>query len=379
MSITLRSFATTVSTAVATAQASCAQLLDMGIGTAGRALMESVAGLGLWLQYLGLQVLSRTRLATSAGTDCDSFVNDFGMTRLPGTAATGYVTMTCFSPAGQSAVVPAGVTVRTVAGVTFSVVEDSAASNWSAAQGGYVRPAGAATISVPVQAEVAGSSGNVAAGAICLMGTSVAGIDTVTNPAAFVNGSDAETDAALRARFPLWLAAKATGCAAAVGSAVAGVQDDLTSALMDGAAPDGTARAGYFTVVVNDGTGAPSDALVSSVYAAVDAVRACGIGFAVQRPAVLTLDVSMTVTVAESADASAVQTALQTAITADIDACAVGSGYAYSRLSYLAYVEAGTPVLSVTDVLLDGAQADIPALATQAIVAGTISVLVVQA
>lgn len=378
MAITLRSFATTVSTAVATAQASCADLLDMGIGSPGRALIESVAGVGLWLQYLGLQILSRTRLATSVGTDCDSFVNDFGMVRLVGTAATGSVTMTCFSPVGQSAVVPAGVLVRTVSGLTFTVVEDSGSALWSAAQGGYVRAAGTAAITVPVEAMVAGTSGNVAAGALCLMGTSVAGIDTVTNPVAFSNGSDAETDAALRVRFPLWLAAKASGCVSAVENAVAGVQTDISDAVMDGLAADGAVRAGYFTVVIDDGSGAPSDTLVQSVYSAVDAVRACGVGFAVQRPTVLTLTVSMMVTVPASADAVAVQTTLEAAIAADIEACSVGEGYAYSRLAYLAYSAAGVSVVSVTDVLLNGAQADIAAATTQALVAGAISVQVAQ-
>lgn len=378
MPLTLRSFATTVSTSVATAQASCARLLDMAVGSPGRALMEAVGGVGLWLQFLCLQVLSRTRLATSSGVDCDSFVNDFGMTRLPGTAAGGRVTMTCFSSVGQSAVVPPGVTVRTVSAVTFTVVEDSADPNWSARVGGYVRSAGVGSIAVPVQAVVSGSGGNVAAGAICLMGTSVAGIDAVTNLTAFSNGSDTETDAQLRGRFPLWLAAKATGCAAAIGNAIDGVQTNMTSALMDGQAPDGVARAGYFTAVIDDGTGAPSDALVAEVYAAVDAVRACGVGFAVQRPGVLALDVSMTVTVAASADVAQVQGTLQAAIAADIAGCGVGSGYAYGRLSYLAYAGAGVPVLSVTQVLLNGGQGDVPAQTRQAIVPGAITVQVIQ-
>ncbi|GAN55570.1 hypothetical protein Tasa_048_195 [Tanticharoenia sakaeratensis NBRC 103193] len=378
MTLTLRSFSTVVSTAAATVQASCAQILDMTVGTPARALIEGVAGVTLWLQYVALQVLARSRLATSQGEDCDSFVNDFGMTRLPGSPASGLVMMTSFSPAAQSAVVPPGVVVRTVSAVNFVVVADSGNTFWSASSGAYVRRPGVSSIVVPVQARVSGSVGNVAPGAICLMGTSVSGIDTVTNTTAFTNGSDAETDSALRKRFPLWLAAKTSATGAAVANAVAGVQTNLTLSLMDGQTPDGALAPGYFTAVFDDGSGTPADALVQEVYDAIDDVRALGVNFAVQRPSVLTLTISLSVAIPAGADAAAVQSAIETAITNDIASCSVGSGYAYSRIAYLAYSSAGVSVLSVTDVLLNGGQADIAANTTQAVLPGIISVSVSQ-
>lgn len=277
MSLSLRSFSTTVSAAVTAAQASCSQLLDVSIGSPARALMESVGGIGLWLQYLVLQSLLRTRLATSTGSDCDSFVNDFGMTRLPGTPATGLVTFTSFMASEQSAVVPPGVIVRTVGGISFVVTQDQSLPTWSASAGGYVRAADVSTLSVPVSCQVAGSAGNVSAGAICLMGTAVSGLDTVTNTAPFLNGSDQETDSQLRARFPLWLAAKASASRAAVGNAIANVQTDLSYSLRDGLDAAGQARSGYFTAVINDGSGVPSDQLLSEVYEVIDSVRALGV------------------------------------------------------------------------------------------------------
>jgi len=376
MTLSLRSFAASVSQGVASAQGACASLLNLGVGTPGRALIESVAGTGLWLQFIGIQVLARTRLATSTGTDADSFVNDFGMTRLPGVAATGSVTMTSFTPAGSSAVIIPGALVRTVAGVSYAVTQDSSLSTWSASQGGYVRPAGTASITVPVQAVVAGGAGNASVGAICLLGSSISGIDTVTNPAALTNGSDGETDAALRARFPAWLAAKATASVSAVQTSVSGVQANITQALMDGEDPSGAARAGYFTVAVDDGSGDPADSLLTSVYEAVESVRACGVGFAVQRPTDVTADVAMTVTVPYGVNISAVQIAIGNAISADITAQGVGAGYAYSRLSYVAFSNAGAAVTSITGVLLNGGQADIPANSTAVVRPGAISITV---
>ncbi|AQS91840.1 hypothetical protein A0U94_13685 [Gluconobacter albidus] len=378
MSLSLRSFSTTVSTAVTTAQASCSQLLDVSIGSPVRALMESVGGVGLWLQYLVLQSLLRTRLSTSTGSDCDSFVYDFGMSRLPGTAATGVVTFASFLASDQSAVVPPGVIVRTVGGISFAVTQDQTLPTWSASAGGYVREAGVSTLSVPVACQVVGESGNVSVGAICLMGTAVAGLDTVTNNAPFLNGSDQETDSQLRARFPLWLAAKASASRAAVGNAIANVQTDLSYSLRDGLNTAGNARSGYFTAVVNDGSGVPSDQLLSSVYDAVDSVRALGVGFAVQAPQDLTVNVSMDVVVPSSVPVQQAVSAIQSAVSKDIASMTVGDGYPYSRLSYLAYAGAGITVTSVLNVRLNGGQADIPANGNQALMVGSIQINVTQ-
>ncbi|GBQ89217.1 baseplate J/gp47 family protein [Gluconobacter albidus] len=378
MSLSLRSFSTTVSTAVTTAQASCSQLLDVSIGSPARALMESVGGVGLWLQYLVLQSLLRTRLSTSTGSDCDSFVYDFGMSRLPGTAATGIVTFASFLASDQSAVVPPGVIVRTVGGISFAVTQDQTLPTWSASAGGYVREAGVSTLSVPVACQVVGESGNVSVGAICLMGTAVAGLDTVTNNAPFLNGSDQETDSQLRARFPLWLAAKASASRAAVGNAIANVQTDLSYSLRDGLDTAGNARSGYFTAVVNDGSGVPSDQLLSSVYDAVDSVRALGVGFAVQAPQDLTVNVSMDVVVPSSVPVQQAVSAIQSAVSKDIASMTVGDGYPYSRLSYLAYAGAGITVTSVLNVRLNGGQADIPANGNQALMVGSIQINVTQ-
>lgn len=379
MSLPLRTYAALVAQSVAAAQGACASLLDMAVGTPLRAIMESVSGTGLWLQYIALLILSRSRLATSNGTDADSWLADFGMTRMPGTAATGEVTLTSFQPDQQSASVAVGVLVRTVAGVNYTVTEDTSNSAWSAATGAYVRPVGTGSITVPVECQVSGSTGNVAAGAICLLGTSIAGIDTVTNAVALVNGSDGETDAQLKARFPDWLAAKATASNAAIENAIAGVQTNLTYEIINCEAPDGTFRPGYFTVVVDDGTGTPSADLLASVFAAIDAVKAEGVGFAVIGPIELLATVSMTVTVSAGTDTATVQTNIQNAITADIDSQKVGAGYAYSRLPVVAYNNAGVDIVSITNVLLNGAQSDLAAATKQVIRSGSVAVTVVEA
>ncbi|HWQ08396.1 MAG TPA: baseplate J/gp47 family protein, partial [Holophaga sp.] len=55
--------------------------------------------------------------------------------------------------------------------------------------------------SIPVTASVVGSSGNVAAGAICVIPYAIEDVDSVTNAASTLGGTDEETDASRAARF----------------------------------------------------------------------------------------------------------------------------------------------------------------------------------
>lgn len=376
MALNLRSFTTLVAMGKTAAQSSYASL-SLNTGTALLSLIEASAGIALWLQNLATNIILTTRLSTSSGNDCDTFVNDYGMTRLPGASATGMVTLTSFTPVQSSAVVLPGAVVRTVSGVNYVVVQDATQAAWSSSTGGYVRPSGTVSISVPVQAQQAGSSGNVAAGAICLLGTAISGIDTVTNPSPLTNGSDQETDAQLKARFPLWLSAKATASKQSIENAISSIQNGITYELIDCKAPDGSARLGYFTAVINDGSGNPPDSLLAQVYNSINSAKALGIQFSVQRPLESVINVSMTVFAPAGTNSSSVISSIQNAIASDINAQQVGSGYPYSRVSYLAYTNAGTTINSINSVLINGAQSDIPAQDKTIIVAGNITVNVV--
>lgn len=378
MSLSLRSFSSLVRTAIVTAQANCSERLAFDTGSVGLALIESVSALGVWLQYLLVQILCRTRLATSVGADCDSFVGDFGMIRLPGVKAAGSVTMSCLSYGDLSAVVRPGVTVRTVGAVTFQVVRDPGHPRWSQETRGYVRPAGLASLTLPVEALIEGSGGNVPAGAISLMGTSVAGIDIVTNPRAFTNGADQETDAQLRARFPLWLAAKASASRAAIESAIRETQHNLSYAVFDGQAPGGSARSGYFTVVVDDGSEEVPEQVVRRVHASVEARKALGVAFSVVRPSILHVDVSMRVLVDGGDDPEEAKTLLERAVSEDIAAAGIGDGYPFSRLAYVVFAAVGVSVRSVNDIRMNGGQDDISGRTSQSLFPGEISIHIEQ-
>src|SRR5574340_1688790 len=87
--ITTQDFSTIVRTIVTAIQGGARTLVDLTVGSILRAVVEANAAVMLWLQGLILQLLATTRAATSSGADLDSWVADYGLTRLPAVAATG--------------------------------------------------------------------------------------------------------------------------------------------------------------------------------------------------------------------------------------------------------------------------------------------------
>ena len=105
MQLQLRTFDTIVASAAAAVQGAAATLLDLTVGSVLRAVLEANAGLGLWLQWLILQVLQTTRASTSAGSDLDSWMADFGLTRLAASPSSGMVTFSRYA-SNLSALIP---------------------------------------------------------------------------------------------------------------------------------------------------------------------------------------------------------------------------------------------------------------------------------
>ena len=146
MAISTKDFTTLVRETVTAVQGYAKPLVDLTVGSVFRAIVEASASGTVWLQSLILQVLAITRAATSSGGDLDSWVGDFGVTRLPATFATGQVTFSRFTPS-QQAVVPIGATVQTGDGSQqYSVVVDAANPAYNATLGGYVAAAGTASV-----------------------------------------------------------------------------------------------------------------------------------------------------------------------------------------------------------------------------------------
>jgi uncharacterized phage protein gp47/JayE len=368
-----KDFQTLVREQVAAIQGGSKVLVDLSVGSILRAVVEAYSAVALWLQWLILQLLAVTRAATSSGADLDSWVADYGLTRLPAAVASGQVTFSRFT-ATQQAVVPVGSKAQTADGTQqYAVTTDTTNSAYSATLGGYVLAAGNAAVTVPVVATTAGAAGNAALSGINTLAQAIPGIDTVTNAAAFTNGADAESDAALRARFIAYLASLSKATKTAISYAVTALKQGMTCTLTENQQYNGTASLGYFYVVVDDGTGYPSGSLLSTVYNAVDAVRPFTVAFAVFAPAVVTANATMTITTAVGYLHTDITTLVQTAITNAINALGLGNSLPFTRLAQIAY-DASPYVTNVTGVTLNGATADLAATKQQTIKAGTVVV-----
>lgn len=342
----------------ASVQGAAQSLLDLTVGSVLRAILEANASIALWLQWLIVQVLATTRLATSSGADCDSFGTDFGFVRLPAVAAVGQVTFSRFTPS-IAAFIPVGTNVSVAANTqSFVVVADTTNPSYSAALGGYTLAAGVAGVNVTIAANIAGSAGNVQPGSIALMSSAVSGVDTVTNMGALTGGIDAESDAAFRARFGNYLASLSRATDIAIGSTIAGIRQGLSYTISENMNQAGDAQMGCFVVTVDDGSGNPSANLLNAVQLAVGGVRPVGTSFAVQKPLVSLADVAVTIITATGTSHNAAVAAVGTAIESYIAALPVGGTLSYTRLAQLAF-DASSAVTNLSGLLLNGGTADL--------------------
>jgi uncharacterized phage protein gp47/JayE len=305
-----------------------------------------------------LKVLQSTRAATSTGADLDSWMLDFGVTRLPAKPATGNVAFSRLSSAA-AATIPVGTAVRTADGSQlFSVTADTSNQYWSASANAYVLPVGAPTLTVPVQAQQPGTQGNIQAGAIGLVASPLPFVDTATNPTPFVNGMDAETDDALRARFQNFLASRSRATVAAVSYAISSLQQGLDFVINENMDATGSARIGSFVVIVDDGTGSPPQALLDTVYAAIDQVRPIGSTFSVHAPVEQQISVSLQIDTAAGQDPNAIRSSASSAISRYINALGIGTTLPVTKVAQVVY-EAIPGITNVRAIMLNGQAADI--------------------
>jgi hypothetical protein len=387
-SLPTQSFNVIVSNIISGIQGRSSKLINFAIGSTLRAIAEGYAGILLWFQALVIQLLQAIRLATSSGTDVDTFVADFmpvlpgsqtaklpgGSPRLGAQPATGQVTFTrftagpssCFIPAATSVsnngvVVNAGpdaaATIQTNDGSqNFVVIADPTYGTYSASLGGYPLASSIAAIIVPVECAIAGSAGNIVAGAISVMTSPIVGIDTVNNVSAFTNGADQESDSALKTRFAAYILGLSRGDIFGLTAAILGAEVNVQWTLTEGYNLDGSYHPGYFFVVADDGSGAPSAAFLQMIVTAANAVRPLSIQFAVFAPTVIFATPSLQITTAPGFDHATVVAAVSATIALNINNLGLGNSLPNSIIASWAYSVPG--VTAVTGVLLNGQYGD---------------------
>jgi uncharacterized phage protein gp47/JayE len=298
---------------------------------------------------------------------------DFGVTRLSATASTGIITFSRYTTT-QPALIPAGAIVKTADGlVSFAVATDASLSTWQPSSSGYVLPSGVSSADVPAGCLSAGAVGNVLPGTITMIASSLPGIDQVVNANAFTNGMTAESDQALRSRFQGYLASLSRATMASVQQAITNVQQGLLFTVAENTATNGATSPGSFLIVLDDGSGYPPSTLLSSVATAVELVRPIGTTFSVTAPAVLLVDVSLTIFVPATSTTTNLTSLVQTSIVQYLDSLPIQRVASVTRVAQSAYA-ASTLIYNISSVNLNGGTVDVVPPARTVIKAGQITV-----
>lgn len=346
-------------------ESAASQLTNFTIGSILRSLIESNSSNALWLQSVASQLLAICRLTTSSGNDVDTFVNPFGYFRRPAVPASGNVTFSRFS-ALTSATIPFKTDLQAGAQVmapsisqTYSVLGDPDNIYYNSGLSAYVLPIGISSITVPVEANVGGVGGNVAANLINVISSVIIGIDTVTNSLAFANGEDQETDQQVKNNFPVYLAGLSKSTYSALVSATLAVPGVTRFNLVENLQfMTNVQELGYFFNVIDDGSGDPPQELKDKVTSAMNATRAFTIRPAVFGPDPITVNISFSLEVSPGTDETTLTTQLKTALINYINALPFASTLFYTKIIEIIY-NVSSAILNVTALLVNSGTADL--------------------
>ncbi|MGE4272053.1 MAG: baseplate J/gp47 family protein [Desulfitobacterium sp.] len=279
---------------------------------------------------------------TATGSYLDKIVSEQGLVRKAAVKATTTVTIT--GSAGASIALGA------------KVASDSV--NYLTTESKTIDP-GQTTMTVVVECEVAGSVGNVIAGAIKYFPVTISGLTAVTNAAPVINGYDMETDDELRSRYYAKVQTPATS-----GNkyhylnwakSVTGVGDARVTPLWNG---NGTVK----VVIINSNKRAADASLVTAVSDYIEEVRPIGATVTVESAAELEIDVSATLTLQVGHVLANVKAAIEANLTQYLKEIAFVETYvSYARIGSLILdtegvldytgltVNAGTANVTITD------------------------------
>lgn len=366
---------------IAAVQAALPGFFEFPIGSIVRAIVDAHGTTAIWEESLVQFVLARTRLATSTGADVDSFLADFGTARLPAVNASGNVTFASFSPT-QERLITVGSTVTVQDGsISFAVTPDTTNPDYDDALKAYVMAPGTPSISAKVVATVAGVIGNVAPNAITVINSPIPGVDTVTNPLAFTNGVDVQSDPAAKEFFVFYLNSLSRSTLAAINYAVMTIPQVTNFLTVENTNyTTQLEQLGYFYVVFDDGSGSPPPDTIAAVQNAVEEYRGLTIKYDVKGPTLVNVTVSAHIALPSGYTNPNLVTDCQTALALYVNFVPFGGTLFYTRIAQIIYnvIAIDAPGLinqfNVNNVLLNGGTVDITSTPPQLIRATSIIV-----
>jgi uncharacterized phage protein gp47/JayE len=323
----------------------------------------------LW-DAVGSEMIAAMLPAYAWGTYLDEHAATVGLTRKPAVPSAGTVTFT--GTAGT--LIASGTQVATV-----QTDPESEPVIFATTAPGTIP--GGGSIALAVEAVIAGTAGNVVAGAVSVLLSPLDGIASLTNADPTLGGADVETDEALRRRILLvYTGSQGSGTRSDYLSwalAYPGVGFATVEPLWNG---DGTVR-----VVVTDAANRPvSGTIVSGLQAQLDPVAGEGLGLApigahvtVATPTTVTVDVFARVSpylevgyVLDGPGGIAVRADLEEAVSRYIDTLPPGEGVVLTHVSARFFEVAG--VNDLDGLLLNGFAQNVGIGPLQVAVTGTV-------
>ncbi len=276
-----------------------------------------------------------------------------GVTRRAAAHAVGTLRFSLEQAAGRDTAIPVGTTCTDAVGAAFETT-----------QAGSI-PAGALFCDVPARAVQPGSGGNVPAERVTYMVLAPAGVFSCTNPAAFTDGSDGESDESLRGRVLETYRRLPNGANIAYYETQALNVDGVTAASV----MPKHRGVGTVDVVIASETGVPSQTLIAAVQAKLEQQREICVDLKVLAPQTKAVNVTVSVTAAEGFDADAVMQAVSQALTAYFSGALLGQPVLRAKLGSIIY-----GVKGVENYALTVPSADVTAAADTLPVLGSLRV-----
>ena len=334
------------------AQEIASGLVDFSIGKPWNVIANLIADNTAYNQGLIYNVLMSSRLSTATGADVDSFLADFQFSRQPSATASGFLIVSRFNTANVDTI-PIGAQFKTFDGQLTYEATGVSTGFYDVGLGVYVMDVGVSSAVIGIQAVAPGVAYNTQPNTITLISSSLPGIDSVTNPEAITNGVDAESDDAVKARFWKSLETKSLGTKAAIENAIQNTQSNLSYNVV----ANDNGRLGFFSVYLDDGTGAPSDDLLASVALSVAQVAPFTISYQVYPCKIVYATISLSVYPAKGYDKTTVGNNVAAAIETLINNAGVAEPVAYYDVAAAARGVEG--VLKIENLLLNGSIQDI--------------------
>jgi uncharacterized phage protein gp47/JayE len=258
------------------------KLTDFTPGSNLRAIVDSVVHYTEFQQLRINKAIEAFKFSGAFDEDLDNRVGDYGMRRKPGTASTGPVTFIRNTPNPATFTIYAGSQISTQPDVFGNTIDFNLQNDLSF-------PSGATYVTGMVTCATTGVIGNVASGTITNITSTIPGVDSASNPEAFVDGANVETNDQLKARVPLYIQGLKQGNEAAIRAAALSVPGIVLSKAERTAA-------GQVTAYVSSQSGVLSSSQLTQVKNAIETAAAFGMEANVVTPTVSYITITMDIT-----------------------------------------------------------------------------------